>query len=190
MASAQRSGRSPMSRWPQSAITRSGASSRRAKSRASATASWLSRAPESTCGADRVARQAGPFEKPVDSRAGEDQGIRRAPAAEDRIAEKRAPRDRVGPRSNEPARADDAENSQAVLGPAGSRRDSGGRCEHERPHLVRTPQGKPERDDTAERMAGESGGQHPLALRDQRQAGGVDREGGNRRQRRREPVPG
>ena len=54
MASAQASGRSPISRWPQSAITRSRARSRRAYSNASATGSWLSRAPHSTSAGQRT----------------------------------------------------------------------------------------------------------------------------------------
>src|SRR5919198_1559541 len=62
-------------------------------------------------GADRVGGQPRAFQETVDGGTGKDQRVGGAPSTEDEVAKKRALRDRVGPRGNEPARTDDPEDA-------------------------------------------------------------------------------
>ena len=173
IASAHAAGRSPISRCPQSAITRSGARSRRAYSNASSTGSWLSRAPQSTSagqanaievephvvaderlrGADGVGVPRGAGEEPLDDLGRQRRWVRRAPAPEDELPQERRAHDPVAVRRDPAAGLEDPGDRQRVAGGTRRRRDPRGAGEHDRAHRLRPADRQAQRDRSAQRVA-------------------------------------
>ena len=173
VARAQTSGRSPISRWPQSAMTRSGARRRRAYSKPSSTGTCRSRrapedehraadavellarivADEREAGAERVGVQRRPAQEPVDGALGQQIGVRDLEAAEDEPAQPPRAGDPLGAAAGDPARLHDPGERDHHLGPAGRARDPGRRGEDDAADELGAAFREPQRDDAAERVA-------------------------------------
>ena len=151
VARAQTSGRSLISRWPQSAMTRIGASQAARVLEAVLDRHLLvARAPEDEhraanpvellprvvadqrpSGADRVGVEGRPAQQPVDGALGQQIGVRDLEAAEDEPPPPQRAGDPLGAAAGDPARLDDPGERDHHLGPAGRARDPGGRSEHD-----------------------------------------------------------
>ena len=172
VARAQTSGRSLISRWPQSAMTRIGARRRRAYSKPSSTGTCWSRAPQrtstgqrtrsSSCarvvadqrpsGADRVGVEGRPVQQPVHGALRQQIGVGDLEAAEDEPPPPQRPGDPLRPAGGDPARLHDPGKRDHHLGPAGRARDPGCRGEHDAADELGVAFCEPQRDHAAERV--------------------------------------
>ena len=172
VARAQTSGRSLISRWPQSAMTRIGARRRRAYSKPSSTGTCWSRAPQRTStgqrtrsrscrGSSRISARPAPIasvwrvvpcSSAVDGALRQQVGVRDLEAAEHEPPQPPRPGDPPGPAGGDPARLHDPGERDHHLGPAGRARDPGGRGEHDAADELGPAFREPQRDHAAERV--------------------------------------